>query len=376
MTGTAGQKRVPTDYFAHSPFPLPPEAEQYRIVAKVAELMAVCDRLEAAQRERESHRDLLAASAHHHLNNGGDEETLRSYAQFFIGHLPRLTARPDQIKKLRETILNLAVRGKLVEQRQAEGSSSSLLVDNDGARQVMAKQDRRADAPRQELLAPRLRWTIPSSWQWSALADTVLFIDYRGKTPNKIAGGVRLITAKNVKKGLIDLFPEEFLSESEYRTWMTRGLPQDGDVLFTTEAPMGNAAVVKLKERFALAQRVICFRPYGAVDPDFLTIQILSDPFQTILDDLATGLTAKGIKAAKLKRVPLAVPPVAEQRRIAAKVDELMALCDQLEARLTATQTETGRLLESVLHNALHTSQEETPALPAHDLAAHLQPQS
>ena len=65
-----------------------------------------------------------------------------------------------------------------------------------------------------------------------------------------------------MRRGLINFSPEEFLSESDYGKWMTRGLPAKGDVLFTTEAPMGNAAVVRLAEKFALAQRVICFRLY------------------------------------------------------------------------------------------------------------------
>jgi type I restriction enzyme S subunit len=82
-------------------------------------------------------------------------------------------------------------------------------------------------------------------------------------------------------------------------------------------------------------------------------LQILSQPFQTILDKTATGLTAKGIKAAKLKRLPIAVPPLAEQHRIVAKVDELMALCDRLEAQLATIQTQSRRLLESTLHQAL-----------------------
>jgi type I restriction enzyme S subunit len=96
---------------------------------------------------------------------------------------------------------------------------------------------------------------------------------------------------------------------------------------------MGYAAVVKLTERFALAQRVICFQPYGAIESSFLVLQILSDEFQRILEMNATGMTAKGIKAAKLRRLPFAVPPLTEQQRIVAKVDQLMALVDQLEAK-------------------------------------------
>ena len=84
-----------------------------------------------------------------------------------------------------------------------------------------------------------------------------------------------------------------------------------GDILFTTEAPMGNAAVVELTERFALAQRVICFQSYGAIDPAFLVLQILSEQFQFILDKNGTGVTAKGIKASKLKQLPITIPPLA-----------------------------------------------------------------
>ena len=134
---------------------------------------------------------------------------------------------------------------------------------------------------------------------------------------------------------------------------MTRGLPRIGDILFTTEAPIGNAVVVRFHERFGLAQRVIDFRPYAGLDSDFLVLQLLSAPFQAILNKTATGLTAKGIKAAKLKRLPLAVPPLAEQHRIVKKVNELMALCDELEARLTTTATTRRQLLESTLHEAL-----------------------
>ncbi|MEY4570541.1 MAG: hypothetical protein RLZZ398_1980 [Verrucomicrobiota bacterium] len=158
-------------------------------------------------------------------------------------------------------------------------------------------------------------------------------MDYRGKTPTKLDEGVRLITAKNVRKGAINLSPEEFLSEKDYHAWMTRGFPKVGDVLFTTEAPMGNAAVVQLDGRFALAQRVICFQSYGAIESLFLVLLILTTQFQFILDKNGTGVTAKGIKASKLKQLPIAVPPLAEQKRIVAKVDELMALCDRLEAQ-------------------------------------------
>jgi type I restriction enzyme S subunit len=347
-------------------FGLPPLAEQHRIVAKVDELMALCDQLEAAKIERAQSRDRLVAASLHHLISPADAEeadtpeVCRDHARFIFNHLSRLTTCPEHIKQLRQTILNLAVCGKLVPQASNDGPVSSQLALNDHSRKETAQRDRRADSGLQQFLVAEEKWEVPVSWEWRAVADIALFIDYRGKTPSKMTEGIRLITAKNVRKGFISLVPEEFLSESNYMEWMTRGIPQEGDVLFTTEAPMGNAAVVRLKERFALAQRVINFRPYGALDPDFLVLQLLAEPFQAILDKTATGLTAKGIKAAKLKRLPITIPPLTEQHRIVAKVDELMALCDQLEAQLTTTEADSRRLLEAVLHEALAPALEET----------------
>jgi len=354
MTGTANVT-LTIGRLCDVPVPLISSVVQRRI----DELMALCDQLQAAQTEREQSRDRLVAASLHSLNPPADDvvantpEIQREHARFLFNHLPRLTTRPAHIKQLRQTILNLAVRGKLVPQDRNDEPVAGLLELCDKNRREKAKEDRRADVEQQILLASEDRWDVPGSWAWRALADIVLFIDYRGKTPVKTSEGVRLITAKNVKQGYINLSPEEFLSNADYETWMSRGYPALGDILFTTEAPMGNAAVVRLVEDFALAQRVICFRPYTQLNSDFLVLQLLAEPFQSILDKTATGLTAKGIKAAKLKRLPIAIPPLAEQHRIVAKVDELMALCDQLETQLASTATDSRRLLEAVLHDAL-----------------------
>jgi type I restriction enzyme, S subunit len=124
------------------------------------------------------------------------------------------------------------------------------------------------------------------------------------------------------------------VAESTYQSWMTRGIPRHGDVLFTTEAPMGMAAVVEDSERFALAQRAIDFQPYADLLGRYLMWMILSPWFQSQLREHATGMTAQGIKGAKLRQIRVSVPPLPEQHRIVAKVDELMGLLDRLEQRL------------------------------------------
>ncbi len=322
------------------PFPLPPLAEQKRIVAKVDELMALCDRLEAQQQERDNRHAALARAS---LTRFAEAPTPANLD--FLFH----QSYPINPADLRKAILSLAVQGKLVPQDPNDENTEHLLMKNDERRRETAGSDRRADAVSQPLLSADDRWEIADTWLWRGLADLVLFVDYRGKTPTKLSSGIRLLTAKNVRKGLINLSPEEFLSEQDYGEWMTRGFPKPGDVLFTTEAPMGNAAVVQLTEHFALAQRVICFQSYGALDPSFLVIQILSDQFQFILDKNGTGVTAKGIKASKLKQLPIAVPPLAEQRRIVAKVDQIMALVDQLETQLATSRTAAEKLMGAMV---------------------------
>ncbi len=332
--------RVTLSAMAASLLPLPPLAEQKRIVAKVDELMALCDRLEAQQQERDTRHAALARAS---LARFADAPTPANLP--FLFH-PSYAIPPAD---LRRTILTLAVQGKLVPQDPNDEPAEDSLARNDERRRETARSDHRADEENQPLLSGDDRWDIAETWSWRGLADLVLFVDYRGKTPAKLSSGVRLLTAKNVRKGQINLSPEEFLSESEYHAWMTRGFPKAGDVLFTTEAPMGNAAVVELTERFAMAQRVICFQSYGALDPAFLVLQILSDQFQFILDKNGTGVTAKGIKASKLKQLPIAIPPLAEQRRIVAKVDQLMALVDALETQLAASRATAANLLAALV---------------------------
>ena len=163
---------------------------------------------------------------------------------------------------------------------------------------------------------------------------TVRFIDYRGRTPTKTQEGVPLITAKNIRRGHISDSPREFIAEHDFDAWMTRGLPRVGDVLFTTEAPMGNAAPIRENRRFALAQRTITLAPYADFMGAFLEILLLSPWFKEQLERRATGMTATGIKAAKLRLIRVPIPPVAEQERIVNITNRLLRQCAGLEANL------------------------------------------
>ena len=165
-------------------------------------------------------------------------------------------------------------------------------------------------------------------WKEYKLIDVLdALIDYRGKTPKKVEKGIPLITAKIVKNGRINT-PNEFLAEEDYDNWMVRGFPNAGDVVLTTEAPLGEVA--QLDERkVALAQRIVTLRgKKNILDNTYLKYYLLSIIGQSRLKARETGTTVTGIKQSELREVLVTCPPFKTQQ-IIAKI--LSSLDDKIE---------------------------------------------
>lgn len=164
---------------------------------------------------------------------------------------------------------------------------------------------------------------IPLHWRIIRITKYLdSLVDYRGKTPEKVDDGVFLVTARNIKNGIVDYsLSQEYVAAEEYEQIMHRGKPEIGDVLFTTEAPLGEVANVDRTD-IALAQRVIKFRGRkGCVDNYYLKYWLMSLGFQSFLWSLATGSTALGIAASKLGQLKMVLPPIDEQKAIAERLD-------------------------------------------------------
>ncbi|MCU1268105.1 MAG: type restriction-modification system, specificity subunit [Acidobacteria bacterium] len=194
---------------------------------------------------------------------------------------------------------------------------------------------------------------MKNGWQSKQLGEICRFIDYRGKTPEKTASGLRLITAKNVKMGYLQETPMEFVSPESYDGWMTRGIPKKGDVLFTTEAPLANVAQLDTDAKVIFAQRIIVLQPSANnLDRTFLKYLLLSDVAQNRILGQGTGATVQGIKASLLKTIPIEFPALPEQKRIVGILDEAFDGIATAKANAQKNLQNARALFESHLQSA------------------------
>ena len=313
-------------------FPLPPLAEQHRIVAKVDELMALCDRLEAARTAREATRDRLAAASLARLNTP-DPETFPSDARFALDTLPALTTRPNQIKHLRQTILNLAVRGKLVPQQAQEVVAAKYNSEPSNA-------------------------ALPSNWK---VLNFGRFFDIQGGNQPPKSQFIY-----EPREGYVQLIQIRDLGEKPVPTYIPRGSTnrfcQAGDILIGRYGASVGKVFWAQDGAYNVAMAKFLW-PKEALTAEFAFLLLKSEYLQGPLSQ-ATRSAQAGFNKGDLAQIDFPLPPLGEQHRIVAKMNELMSLCDALEASLAAATTARTRLLDATLAEAL------APAVAAQDIAA------
>ena len=365
--GSTKQVELTTGLALNWQVPLPPLAEQHRIVAKVNELMALCDRLEAARAEREATRDRLATASLARLN-APDQETFQHDVAFALNNLAPLTTRPDQIKALRQTILNLAVRGKLVPQHPNDEPASKLLKRISLERNdLVARKVLRREKPLATIDANKPPFKVPSAWEWSRIGDAVLFTQYGTSTKSSSSEqGVPVLTMGNVQDGLIVWRNEKRIPNT------AEELPalylKQFDLLYnrTNSAELVGKTGIYLGEDDCrtFASYLIRIRASREhFSPHFLNLTMNTPEFrETQIVPLIKKQTGQAnVNGTALRHMLIPVPPLAEQRRIVAKVNELMGLCDQLEAGLTTDEETRGRLVEALLNDVVGTTRTGCP---------------
>ena len=300
--------------FSQLPVPLPPLAEQRRIVGKVEELMTLCDQLEAAQQEREVHRDDLRSASLHRLTSTEGVTELRKDFDFFLESSQRLITKAEHVTSIRKTILHLAVTGRL---RNVEGASSH---ERQPIHSVASLQN---------------GYAFKSEWFQS--------------------NGIRLLRNVNVGHGDIEWTSRVCLPESMAEEF-TRFSLAEGDIVVSLDRPFittGTKVAIVRKHDLPclLLQRVGRFQiDEERIDARYLCLWVQSPSFSLQIDPGRSN-GVPHVSSKQIESAELLLPSLEEQRRIVSEVDLLMKVCTELESALALAQIERVRLLESLLHS-------------------------
>lgn len=361
--GGVGLQHITKGKLENLVLPLPPLAEQHRIVAKVDELMKLCDELEAAQAKRERRRDRLVAATLHGLNNGktdgenGESFSFEDSARFYFNHLPRLTTRLEHINQLRQTILNLAVRGKLVLQDPKDEPAAELLKRIAAKKERLVKEGKiKKQEPLPLIPADDIPFEVPLNWKWLRLCGVGVLSG--GMTPSKNrtdywGGNINWFSPKDIKS-------DEIIESGLKITAM--GLKEAGLQLYPPGCLFMVARSGILKRTFPVSinrieatanQDLKILRPFISGLERYLQIMFWGMTYFILSNLIKTGTTVQSLKYEEFELQPIPLPPLAEQHRIVAKVDELMALCDEMETRITTNTATSGKLLEATMQEAL-----------------------
>ncbi len=392
MTGSAGQKRVPTPFFSEQLFPLPPFPEQHRIVAKIDQLMAKCDELEKLRKEREEKRLAVHAAAikqlldnplpcprrrepsrTEELNSrfpsaqghacGGDEKGLAgdgvpvSGWDFIQQHFGELYTVKENVTELRKAILQLAVMGRLVPQDPNDPPASELLKTIEAEKQHLVKDGRiKQPQPLPPIKPEEVPYELPEGWEWvkfEEIVDISSGITKGRKFADQKLISIPYLRVANVQRGYLDL---KKIKEIEIPVVeVTKYQLINGDLLITEGGDWDKVGRTCIwmdeipdcghQNHVFRARKILICQNEKWLEK-YLNSPMSRDYFANASKQ-TTNLAS--INMSQLRRCPIPLPPLPEQHRIAAKIDQLMALCDKLEQQIDAATGKQIDLLNAMM---------------------------
>ena len=274
--------------------PLPPLAEQKRIVAKIEELLPLVDRYEQAWTK------------------------LEDFNRCF----------PEDMKK---SILQQAIQGKLVEQRPEEGTAQELYAQIQAEKQRLIKEGKlKKEKPLPEITEEEKPFEIPEGWMWVRLGEICKSIsDGDHQPPPQVPEGVPFLVISNVSVGRIDFSSTRYVPQDYFNTLSNDRIAQKGDILFTVTGSYGIPIKVESDEKFCFQRHIALLKLM--LNWDYIFYILKSPTIKSQCDAVATGTAQKTVGLKSLRNLIVPLPPLAEQKRIVEKLEELLAMCERLK---------------------------------------------
>ncbi len=338
--------RLGTDKARLALLPLPPENEQHRIVQKVDELIALCDRLEQQTRDQHAAHETLVDALLDTLTQSKDADELADNWARLAAHFDTLFTTERSIERLKQIILTLSVTGRLVQQ-DCNDESASILLEKISHKKAMHQARSLEKYPE-----PPELFEIPRGWVWAALRNVGLTAT--GKTPptkeKKFFGGrIPFIGPGQIAGDGLIVAPDKYLSEDGIKE--SEEAAPDDLLVVCIGGSIGKTA--KVKQRCGFNQQINKLRPIIS-NADYLLAVLNADFFQASIRQRATGSATPIINRSKWENIWIPLPPLNEQTRIVSKLHELFTLSDELKAQLNQAGETRRQMASAVVEQAIH----------------------
>lgn len=332
--------------------PIPPLPEQKRIVAKVDELTRLIDDLEAKQAKTRQAQMQLRRAALDALTSARGPAEFKGAWKRVAENFVVLFQRADSVPELRRAILEMGVRGALTEVRSTDEPTAALWrrISTERAEIMQGRRLGGRGKSKESEEPVDQPYVAPEGWIWCRLSDIAgHIVDGTHHTPTYVEKGMPFISAKDIKRGTLSFDDCKFISPEEFDELALRCRPKRGDVLVQKSGSIGEVAVVNTDRVFTLFESVALIPVVPSVDPNFVAHVTYLGASGRFGQEHQKGVGVTHLHLVDLRRLPFPLPPLEEQRRIVAKVEHLMKLCDDLEAKLRRSEETAAKLVEAVV---------------------------
>lgn len=281
-------------YIKNKPFPLPPLAEQKRIVAKIEELLPYIDHYEQAWSKLEQFNSRF----------------------------------PEDMKK---SLLQYAIQGKLVEQRPEEGTAEELFTQIQEEKQrLIAEKKIKKEKPLPEITEDEKPFDIPESWKWVRLLDVCKTVaDGDHQAPPQVPSGIPFLIISNISKGNLDFSNTRYVTQEYFDSLAYDRIAESNDILFSVTGSYGIPVIVDCEQKFCFQRHIALIK--GMININYLWLLLGSPVVKAQCDKVATGTAQKTVGLKSLKSIVVPLPPLVEQKRIVEKLEQLLPLCERLK---------------------------------------------
>lgn len=330
-------------------YALAPLAEQRRIVARIDELMGLCDALEGNGRLEAGQHARLTSTLFDSLVASESAQALAENRQRIAEHFDLLLDRPEAVDALEKTILELAVRGLLIKQASDSESASDLLDRCSRQRKAYCVENRVTPSQMDPIDRTTPPFSVPPSWLWVRLGSLFLAItDGDHQAPPKSTQGVPFLTIGNISAGSIRFDGCRFVPKDYFDSIAKYRRPRAGDILYTVVgATYGRPVLVDTEQPFCVQRHIAMLKPTAAMERSFLLLLLQSPFIYKQASASITGTAQPTVGLTSLRNFSVPLPPIAEQHRIVARVCELRELCSRLRERLKAKTAIQAQLAET-----------------------------